>query len=319
MSKIISSKDVIIPELDKSLYDIILDQSSDPIFCFDKIGTYLYINMAFSKGFGLMPSDIIGKRIWDVFPGEAGDMRFAAVKKAYETKQEGSVEVKVDAVDGVRYYLTTVTPIMDEHNEPVVAICISKEITRRKTAELALAQEKKISEQQNEALDHAVKELYIKSITDSMTDLYNRRYCIDQLQTAINSAKKRQAPISLGFIDLDYYKAINDQHGHLIGDEVLIEFSKALKDYFSDIGTVGRYGGEEFIVILPELALTHARAKFEAFRQEVAKKPFTSKQIPLTISIGLSEYEDEDINSFIKKSDDLLYLAKDNGRNRIEI
>jgi diguanylate cyclase (GGDEF)-like protein/PAS domain S-box-containing protein len=318
MGEIVSTKDVMIEGLDKSLYEIILDQSSDPIFCFDAIGTYLYINQTFSSAFGLMPSDIIGKRIWDVFPGKEGDMRFAAVKKAYETKQELSLEVKVDAIDRTRYYLTTVTPIMDDQGVPQAAICISKDITDRKQAEICLQENKRITEQKNEELDQMVKKLYEKSITDQLTSIFNRQHSIDLLEEYIDACSQEDCDnLSLMFIDLDFFKLVNDEYGHGIGDELLIEFSRHLRSYFKKPIVVGRYGGEEFIVVLPKHSLSESIQLAESFRQEISDMRFTNKAIKSTISIGVASYHNESLNEFIKKTDDLMYKSKAQGRNKI--
>lgn len=319
MGTIISSKDVRIEGLEKTLYEIILDQSSDPIFCFDPEGRYLYINMAFSKAFGLMPSDIVGKKIWDVFPGEQGDMRFAAVKKAFETKEEVVIEVKVDSVNGVIYLITTVTPIMDEDGAVKVAICISKEITQRKLVEIELHEAKALTERKNIELDDAVKELYYKSITDALTGLYNRQHAMELLERDILSLAKRPVPLSMFFIDLDHFKDINDQYGHLIGDHVLQEYAQLLKREFGLVGHVGRYGGEEFVVILKSIDLDEAVAMATRMNMLLAKMDFTAEHIQLTVSTGLAVYQEgESVSDFVKRTDHLMYAAKRAGRNRVE-
>lgn len=317
MGRIISTKDVELEGLDKTLYEIILDQSPDPIFCFAPDGTYLYINLAFSKAFNLMPSDIVGKRIWDVFPGKEGDMRFAAVKKALETKAEVVLDVKVEAVDGDRYYMTSVTPIMDSETIPRAAICISKEITLRKRMELALKEAKEETELKNQRLDMAVKELYIKSITDGLTRIFNRQHCVELLEDAIKRYEKKPHDISLILLDIDYYKKINDTYGHMIGDQALVEFSSMLKDHFELYGHVGRYGGEEFIVVLPNISKRDALDMVEEFRLLVENNAFTNEKIHFTFSGGLSQYSGGDIDEFMNGTDVKMYDAKKQGRNRI--
>jgi len=319
MGEIISSKDVRIEGLNKTLYEIILDQSSDPIFCFDNLGTYLYINAAFSKAFNLMPSDIVGKWIWDVFPGAAGDMRYAAVKRAYETKSEVVIDVKVPAYDGERFYITTVTPVLDQYGEPKAAICISKEITQRKRMEIELEREKIAVITKNLELDSAVKELYEKTITDGLTGLYTRQYTIDQMNQSFEVWKSRRIPCCIGFMDLDYYKNINDLYGHLVGDQVLREFSRDLNAHFDNQGIVGRFGGEEFLLVLDHTDKAIGIKMMEEFIEVINNKTYTEEKINLTVSIGLVEYKGESINQLLKAVDDMLYLAKDKGRNRLEV
>ena len=124
--------------IDISLYRVILDNSTDPIFCFDRTGKYLYINNAFAYPFNKQPSDIIGKRIWDIFPSEEGDQRFSAVKYAFETGEMKVIEVKVQTENLLQYYLTSVKPVKDASGYVQTVICISKDITDRKLAEEAL-------------------------------------------------------------------------------------------------------------------------------------------------------------------------------------
>ncbi len=125
-------------EIDISLYRVILDKSSDPIFCFDRTGKYLYINNAFAAPFKRQPADIIGKRIWDIFPGEEGDQRFGAVKNVFETGEMKVIEVKVPAETTFLHFMTSVIPVKDTSDYVQNVICISKDITDRKLAEEAL-------------------------------------------------------------------------------------------------------------------------------------------------------------------------------------
>ncbi len=116
---------------------IILDESSDPIFTFNPDGQYRYANKAFADGVGRKMEDIIGRKIWDVFPKDEADKRFAAVKWVFANAEEKVIEVSVPRPDGDRWYITTVKPIMNEQGKVTTVICISKDITIRKQAEEA--------------------------------------------------------------------------------------------------------------------------------------------------------------------------------------
>ena len=134
------------------LYTDLLDHSSDPIFSFAPDGTYLYINNAFANPMKRTPSDIIGKKIWDVFSKEEADKRFALVKKVFATKTTENIEVRVDTPTGdVIYFLTTVKPILNEEGNPTSVICISKNITEFKKTKMALEVAKEEAEQANKA------------------------------------------------------------------------------------------------------------------------------------------------------------------------
>lgn len=318
MGEIISSKDVKLEGLNKTLYEIILDQSSDPIFCFNKEGVYLYINMAFASAFNVMPSDIVGKKIWDIFPGEEGDKRFAVVKKAIESKEEINIDVKVDAVDGTRYYMTTARPIMDNEGEPRTVICISKEITERKNMEQALQDAKKLAEEKNRSLNMAVNELYHKSITDGLTQLKNRQHSVELLEKAVELYHKTNYNLCLVLMDIDFYKKINDTYGHVVGDDALVEFAEKLNDAFEIDGVIGRFGGEEFIVFLKMYKIEEVAARVEKLRKIVEEYLFTRKKIHFTFSAGVKLYQGEGLDEFINSTDMLMYEAKNAGRNQIK-
>ena len=134
----IDGTDGIYSDFDISLPRVILDSSSDPIFCFDRIGQYLYVNNAFAAPFKILPSDIIGKRIWDMFPGKDGDQRFGAVKYVFETREMKVIEVKVQTETTLQYFMTSVIPVKNTDGSVQIVICISKDITERKQAENSL-------------------------------------------------------------------------------------------------------------------------------------------------------------------------------------
>jgi PAS domain S-box-containing protein len=117
---------------------ILLDESTDPIFSFSADGTYLYVNSAFAEGVERSVDQILGKKIWDVFPKEEANQRFAALKSVFETGEGKVIEVRVPRSDNDRYYITTITPIKNQKGEVISVICSSKDITDRKRAEIIL-------------------------------------------------------------------------------------------------------------------------------------------------------------------------------------
>ena len=119
-------------------YRILLDESSDPTFSFHPDGTYRFVNQAFAEGVGKSVDEIIGHRVWDVFPGDEGDKRFAVVKHVFATGKSKTIEVRVPRSKGDQYYITTVKAIKDNHGKVISVICSSKNITDRKQAEEAL-------------------------------------------------------------------------------------------------------------------------------------------------------------------------------------
>ncbi len=166
------------------------------------------------------------------------------------------------------------------------------------------------------------KELTHMAMYDALTDLLSRRALLEQAEIERQRAKRYKRDLSLLMIDIDHFKKVNDTYGHLIGDVVLKEIAQTLQEQTRRSDFVGRYGGEEFLVILPETSLDKALILAEKLRRQVAELviPADGQVLKdITISIGATEYEDDpSIDEFINRSDKWLYAAKENGRNQVQ-
>jgi two-component system cell cycle response regulator len=161
------------------------------------------------------------------------------------------------------------------------------------------------------------------AITDALTGLFNRRYMESHLATLIEQATARGKPLTALVIDIDYFKAVNDTHGHDAGDDVLREFALRIKRSIRGIDLACRYGGEEFVVVMPETDMAVAAMVAERLRRRIAADPFAIQQgtrsIPVTISIGIAALRGKEDNAagILKRADQALYRAKSDGRNRV--
>ena len=165
--------------------------------------------------------------------------------------------------------------------------------------------------EKNVALEEMVK-------VDGLTNLYNHKYIVERLDEEIKRAQRYNKKLSIIMFDIDKFKLINDNYGHQFGDAVLIKMSNELKATIRGTDIAGRYGGEEFIVILPEIDLENAVKLAERLRIRISNIKFKEENFRVTISGGVAELEKEKVFELIGKSDALLYKAKANGRNRIE-
>jgi len=164
------------------------------------------------------------------------------------------------------------------------------------------------------------KSLIEKSQTDALTGLGNRQSLNEQLPLLHKSHVEIGEVYSLGMIDVDYFKDVNDTYGHQDGDSVLSEMAKIIMEFLHEGDQVYRYGGEEFLVVLPATTLNNAYTALDNLRQKIAKHPFTvnNHKIALTISIGLVALDSHKAYEDILKSCDIkLYEAKELGRNCI--
>lgn len=172
-------------------------------------------------------------------------------------------------------------------------------------------------------LRDSVQQTIEMAVTDGLTGLNNRRYLDNHLTGMIDKAKGRQKPLSVVMCDIDHFKRVNDEHGHDVGDEVIREFSRRIKKNIRNIDLACRYGGEEFVIVMPDTDMALARVVAERIRNEVALHPFIveegAKQLPITVSMGVStlEVDGESGDQLLKRADVALYQAKRAGRNTV--
>lgn len=158
--------------------------------------------------------------------------------------------------------------------------------------------------------------------TDPLTELLNRRFFFEQSEREIERAIRQDGSTSFIILDIDYFKKINDDNGHLVGDQVLISLSKLIKHQFRAVDFCCRFGGEEFVVCLPDTGITHATEVAERLRKEVDNTQFDSDAGPIhfTVSLGVACHKKgENVQQTINRADAGLYKAKENGRNQTQV
>jgi two-component system, cell cycle response regulator len=157
---------------------------------------------------------------------------------------------------------------------------------------------------------------------DALTGLLNRREIIDDLRRELARASREKRPVSIILADLDYFKRINEQYGHLVGDEVLKEVARRLQCAVRTYDRVGRYGGEEFLIVVPGCDLVSAFTRADKIRTLISDKPIAtdSGSISIGLSIGLAfGHGNQELETLLHQADLGLYQAKRNGRNRVEL
>jgi len=172
----------------------------------------------------------------------------------------------------------------------------------------------------NAQLFREVKE---NSVRDALTGCFTRGHALDVVDAELRRARRSQTPVSLIMFDLDHFKDVNDRHGHLCGDAVLSAVGKRMKDVLRGSDLKCRYGGEEFLVLLPETPLHGARRVAETLRKEIADRPvpWAGEALAITASFGLAQTLPGEVNvqAVIARADQALYRAKDDGRNCVRI
>jgi len=167
------------------------------------------------------------------------------------------------------------------------------------------------------------QQLQHQSSTDELTQLANRRHFFTTLESEMSRARRQDSPLAVAYLDLDYFKQVNDRYGHDVGDTVLRSIAEVLQQQLRSEDSVARLGGEEFAICLPAATLAQsieACTRYRTLVEELAIShgPHT---LNITVSIGLALYQPkhDTIDSLLKRADQALYLAKENGRNCIEV
>jgi diguanylate cyclase (GGDEF)-like protein len=167
------------------------------------------------------------------------------------------------------------------------------------------------------------QEVQSLALTDPLTGLHNRRGLFELSRMEFSRAKRLNRPISCMMLDLDHFKQINDNYGHQIGDYVLQEFSQRCKNAVREIDLIGRYGGEELVIILPETDLPTALQIAERTRNAIAEIPIRvpDQEISVTVSIGVATKDEntEYLETLIARADQAMYIAKHKGRDRVAV
>jgi diguanylate cyclase (GGDEF)-like protein len=159
---------------------------------------------------------------------------------------------------------------------------------------------------------------------DPLTGLLNRGATLDSLHSEMNRGRREKKALCVLMADVDHFKQINDTYGHLVGDEILCEVARRLRRSTRDYDTVGRFGGEEFLLVLPGCAMTQGVEQAERIRESLVSRPFIAKEhsIQITISLGVAIAEGPDqfeLDTVLATADEALYRAKALGRNRVEL
>jgi len=169
-------------------------------------------------------------------------------------------------------------------------------------------------------LRKALEEIRWLSITDGLTGLYNRRYFFEQAEKEVERAQRYRRPVAAIMLDVDFFKRVNDTFGHAAGDEVLREVALCCRREVRELDILGRYGGEEFAILLTESDMDQAQQVAERLRTRIESMviPIKGHDLSLTVSLGLAELKvSESVESLLDRADQALYSAKQTGRNRV--
>ncbi len=292
------------------------DAMPNPIFIKDDELSFVFFNRAYREFFGLKEGENIGKKVLDLpYLSQAEKERYHAQDKqmlnglsviSYDTEYMNAKQEKVEAMYWSKGFEVPGTGQRGLIGE-IVNINKEKEIQRQ-------------LEMNMKAIEVLLRDTKTASNMDPLTKLYNRNIMNEELMTVVHTAHAMGQPVCLMLIDIDYFKQVNDTHGHAVGDEILKEFGKVLRDTFRQKDVAVRYGGDEFLLLMPGTLPESARKGAERLREGTRQKCLLPNGKYVTLSIGISQYQENDtIDAFIEKSDEALYESKKGGRDRITV
>jgi diguanylate cyclase (GGDEF)-like protein len=183
-----------------------------------------------------------------------------------------------------------------------------------------------ITNQVSVAMDNArlFEQVQLMAITDALTGIYNRRYFFTVGDNEMARAQRYGSNLSLIMLDIDHFKKVNDEFGHLVGDQTLVMITQACSNELRKIDILCRYGGEEFVILLPETSRDEAIIAAERIRKSIEEQKLTldgDREVKVTVSIGVSEFGQETgtLKELIDEADQALYRAKEEGRNCVRV
>ena len=287
----------------------IFDSIHDPFSIVNHEYRIIKFNDAYARMREKRSGDLFGKKCYEALHNRPGVCDECIVDRTFQTKDPCAKEKQLTRSDGSTLWIEIYTyPIFDHAGNVSHVIEYTRNITDRK--------------QEEEEKKRMIATLNHLSTTDGLTGLLNRRALNDTLKREIDRATRYNTNLSLVLCDIDKFKHINDSFGHTAGDRALLSVAMALQKSLRKADIVGRYGGDEFMIILPETSLAGAKRIAEKIRRTVEGLDLEipwNKQVRVTLSMGVASCcaPVENIDTFVTLADTALYASKEAGRNRV--
>jgi diguanylate cyclase (GGDEF)-like protein/PAS domain S-box-containing protein len=302
-------KDEVIPG-ELAMLRAVIANMPDTIFVKDAESRFVLANLAAAKNVGANNSaELLGKTDFDFFPKEIAEVFFENERRVLDGSMThvNKEERITDASGTTRYLLTTKVPLTDYTGKTNGLVGIGRNVTELKAVE--------------SQLENARDELAFKAAHDALTGLINRAAILEHLDRELARCAREKGSVAVLLADLDHFKKINDTYGHATGDEVLRETAHRLLNSVRIYDLVGRYGGEEFLIVLPSCSSAAvAMARAEQMRNDLSRGPVWTEHgpIPVTMSLGVLVTGARHLTAAAAMHDaDLaLYAAKNQGRDR---
>ena len=294
-----------------TLLESSLDSSPECIYWLNKEGEFYYVNNSAASKLGYEVDELLQRSIYDLHTHDKSYDEAFWMKRWQTLEAEGTMifETSFISKKGDIFDVEVVSKMI-EHNSEHYFVGFVRDISKRKEREAKI-------EELLKKMDEANKKLEVLANRDSLTGLFNRLKFDDFLQQHIMEHRRYKSYFSLLMCDIDHFKNVNDKFGHQAGDNVLKEFVSLMQEHVRESDLIARWGGEEFVLLLPQTRLAEATKVAQKIRDSVSSKLHRGSE-NITVSIGVVEVQDDDTaESIFLHVDEALYRAKNSGRNKV--
>jgi diguanylate cyclase (GGDEF)-like protein/PAS domain S-box-containing protein len=299
----------------------VLDVMAEGILLIDQNDEVVLANRAFGERIGRSPDSLIGVKAstlgWRQQDASELPRALPWVEVIQDSRASMSIPLLLQSESGLREFTVNASPVLDGWGRAKGAIATFNDVTdleqKRRELEEVLAELEKSRDEvglQNE-------ELRTLATSDPLTGVSNRRTFMERFEAQFSAAKREGISLCCVMADIDHFKRVNDEHGHLVGDEVIRQVAEALAAEMRSTDAVCRYGGEEFCILLPAVSIDGAVRAAERARKKMQAPGFT--RVPITVSFGVASISDgaRGVSEMIDQADQALYASKQAGRNRV--
>lgn len=297
----------------------LLDHSNAAVAIKDINGVYLFANREYGRYANAPAEYLIGLCDREFLAPE----RLTALAAAEQSALADQASVRSDesflVADLPVWYRSTRFPILDDHHQTIALGIVAMDVSEQHRSISEAEQALQAAEETNAQLREEIEVLVRLASTDRLTDAWNRRRFEEAIEAEVHRSNRYGQPLTLLLLDIDHFKAVNDQFGHQAGDQVLVEVAHCIREAMRKSDSLTRWGGEEFIVLMPNTALDNARILAERVRENIAARPIEGVG-KVTASIGVAEYIPTSSSAeWLDRADQAMFRAKHEGRNRVEV